>query len=739
MERKALFFDKKIIKSGIRLDDATGITFTETNLVNEVTPEFFEYTRNKIEHGSGRYQNGSLILIKDDDLTPTIDVARGKADLLIGVGGTPEALISAIIIQCLGGWMTLRILPYDVSQKGVDAARVANWNKFSRKELDRFKRFGFVLPGEDKPDNFSGYLDEVFTHDTLAPGKDLLFTAAVVKDLDVEGWGLPAPYDKIILGVNRPDVEGKVTTRIICIDSSGEAKILTVKYQTRIPFYKEKVSLLKGREREALIMLALELAEYGQIEESLTAVKDALKAKSLAGLSDKVCHSVEYYLLGLQDLSQPAEGIKEWIPFKGAINLLRGSFKRDPDDTFHLSPLRMVKRYYEDAADGYARTGNIKKAQKHYQKILQGLDPDNLDIMDKLWNLRLAQAVDEYFNSADIPEYKGKTGWEILSAVFVKYGLQDIKEGKPWFNLCAKTVWYMENPAALADKSLSLKEIRYILNKGPRRDILNLGFSRLEARLILGHRKTGFSTLRDLLDIKGLRPEMVEKLLNPPVRDIRLVQLKASHIPTTRTTEESLRYQVKLYEKEMKERVIDPGRQERYHDLNRVYVCMAIKANDLGHPGTAEKFFSAAIHYLKQAFCHGLGAGYFGFNVLQEIAKLYETMGMVLDEPEYFRLAIAEYRKLSDEVIVDRIIFRYKESGSHTQKILEQKAGRQIEDLEKKSPLWRSALDPAARPGGRFLRLLRRRLRKYRASCLGWRHLSIAITRWKFLEKDTGA
>ena len=78
---------RKIIKSGVWLEDTTGIAFTEANMVDEVHPEFFKYTRNKIENGSGRYQNGNLILIKDDDLTPTIDVVRGKADLLIGVGG----------------------------------------------------------------------------------------------------------------------------------------------------------------------------------------------------------------------------------------------------------------------------------------------------------------------------------------------------------------------------------------------------------------------------------------------------------------------------------------------------------------------------------------------------------------------------------------------------------------------------------------------------------------------------
>lgn len=44
-------------------------------------------------------------------------MARGEVDLIIGVGGVPEAVLSGIIVKQLGGEMTLRILPLGVAQE----------------------------------------------------------------------------------------------------------------------------------------------------------------------------------------------------------------------------------------------------------------------------------------------------------------------------------------------------------------------------------------------------------------------------------------------------------------------------------------------------------------------------------------------------------------------------------------------------------------------------------------------
>ena len=57
------------------------------------------------------------VLVKEDDLTPTFAVSRGEIDMIIGVGGVPEAVLSGIIVAQLGGEMTLRVLPYEVARE----------------------------------------------------------------------------------------------------------------------------------------------------------------------------------------------------------------------------------------------------------------------------------------------------------------------------------------------------------------------------------------------------------------------------------------------------------------------------------------------------------------------------------------------------------------------------------------------------------------------------------------------
>jgi fructose-1,6-bisphosphatase II len=66
-----------------------------------------------------------LMLIMDGDVAPAIAAAReGSAvDLLMGIGGTPEGVISAAAIKCLGGQMQGRLWPRndEERQKLVDA------------------------------------------------------------------------------------------------------------------------------------------------------------------------------------------------------------------------------------------------------------------------------------------------------------------------------------------------------------------------------------------------------------------------------------------------------------------------------------------------------------------------------------------------------------------------------------------------------------------------------------------
>ncbi len=100
-----------------------------------------------------RQVEAKVRLITDGDVAPAIAAARAGTgvDMLMGVGGTPEGVISAAAIKCLGGAMQGRLWPRDDAE---------------RKKL--------VETGYD--------VDRVLSHDDLVAGADLFVAATGVTD-----------------------------------------------------------------------------------------------------------------------------------------------------------------------------------------------------------------------------------------------------------------------------------------------------------------------------------------------------------------------------------------------------------------------------------------------------------------------------------------------------------------------------------------------------------------------------
>src|SRR5438270_13433792 len=79
-----------------------------------------------------REAGAKVNLIRDGDVAPAIAAARGGTgvDLLYGIGGTPEGVISAAALKCVGGGIQGRLWPRDDAERqelvdsGVDPARV---------------------------------------------------------------------------------------------------------------------------------------------------------------------------------------------------------------------------------------------------------------------------------------------------------------------------------------------------------------------------------------------------------------------------------------------------------------------------------------------------------------------------------------------------------------------------------------------------------------------------------------
>ena len=94
-----------------------------------------------------------VFLIRDGDVAGAISAAlpRTGTDLLLGIGGTPEGVIAAAALKCLGGTMQGKLFPRDEDER--------------RRLLD------------------DGYdLEKVLTTDDLVTGDDVFFAATGVTD-----------------------------------------------------------------------------------------------------------------------------------------------------------------------------------------------------------------------------------------------------------------------------------------------------------------------------------------------------------------------------------------------------------------------------------------------------------------------------------------------------------------------------------------------------------------------------
>jgi fructose-1,6-bisphosphatase II len=136
-----------------------------------------------------RHAGARIKLIPDGDVAGAIMAARPGTgvDLLVGIGGTPEAVIAACALKCLDGVMFGRLWPRD------DAERQA--------ALD------------------AGYdLDQVLTIDDLVRGDNVFFAATGVTD------------GELVRGV-RFDGRGATTQSLSMRSKSGTVRLIEARHQ----------------------------------------------------------------------------------------------------------------------------------------------------------------------------------------------------------------------------------------------------------------------------------------------------------------------------------------------------------------------------------------------------------------------------------------------------------------------------------------------------------------------------
>jgi fructose-1,6-bisphosphatase II len=96
-----------------RVAEATGRT------PNEVTVVVLERDRHDGLIAELRESGARVNLIRDGDVAPSIAAAQPGTgvDIVMGIGGTPEGVISAAAIKCLGGALQGRLWPRDESER----------------------------------------------------------------------------------------------------------------------------------------------------------------------------------------------------------------------------------------------------------------------------------------------------------------------------------------------------------------------------------------------------------------------------------------------------------------------------------------------------------------------------------------------------------------------------------------------------------------------------------------------
>jgi len=151
--------------------------------VNDVMAVVLDRPRHAEGVDAIRQAGGRVQLITDGDVSGALNAVAPdrKADFLWGIGGTPEGVITAAAVKCIGGALVGRLHPRDEEERRAAAD--------------------------------AGYdLGRVLTHDDLVRGEDVFFSATGVTDGDV------------LQGVRYEGTRGASTESLVMRSRSGTVR-----------------------------------------------------------------------------------------------------------------------------------------------------------------------------------------------------------------------------------------------------------------------------------------------------------------------------------------------------------------------------------------------------------------------------------------------------------------------------------------------------------------------------------
>jgi fructose-1,6-bisphosphatase II len=159
--------------------------------ITDVTAVILDRPRHADLIAEVRAAGARIRLIPDGDVAGAISTAWPEtgADVLFGIGGTPEGVITAAALKCMGGAMQGRLYPRDDEER---AAAIA---------------YGFDL-------------DRVLHIDDLVQGDNCFFAATGITDGD------------LLKGVHY-DARGATTQSLVMRSKSGTVRMINARHQLR--------------------------------------------------------------------------------------------------------------------------------------------------------------------------------------------------------------------------------------------------------------------------------------------------------------------------------------------------------------------------------------------------------------------------------------------------------------------------------------------------------------------------
>jgi fructose-1,6-bisphosphatase II len=170
-------------------DNLKAVAKAKKSSIHEVTAVILERPRHDEIIAEVREAGARIRLISDGDVAGAIQTAwvESGADILIGIGGTPEGVIAAAALKCMGGEIQGRLYARDEAER---AAAIA-----------------------------AGYdLDRVLTTDDLVAGDNAFFAATGITD------------GELLKGVHY-DARGASSQSLVMRSRTGTVRLINARHQ----------------------------------------------------------------------------------------------------------------------------------------------------------------------------------------------------------------------------------------------------------------------------------------------------------------------------------------------------------------------------------------------------------------------------------------------------------------------------------------------------------------------------